>query len=435
VSGLLIAAPHSGSGKTLVTLGLLRALRNRGVRAASAKAGPDYVDPAFHAAATGRGCVNLDPWAMRPDYIRLLAQDASADADMLVVEGMMGLFDGAADGKGSSADLAALLGLRIVLVIDCARQSHSTAALAQGFLSFRPSLKFAGVILNRVGTARHEAMLRQALAPLGVVILGVLKSYPQLELPSRHLGLVQASENANLELFLSAAARVIEDDVDVAALLQHRHHGAKTAENRNIAIIPPPRQRIAIARDQAHAFSYPHLLTGWKNAGAELSFFSPLEDEAPQSGCGMVYLPGGYPELHAAKLSGSEKFRAGMESARAGGAVIYGECGGYMTLGDGLIDSDGVAHRMLGFLPVETSFAKAKRHLGYRRLTGAPGSPFPGSYTAHEFHYSTVTRQGAGNPLFKAGDALGEDLGNCGLIDGNVCGSYMHLIDVMEARP
>ena len=435
MSGLLIAAPHSGSGKTLFTLGLLRALRDRGVRTASAKAGPDYLDPAFHAAATGRDCVNLDPWAMRPEFLRSLAGQARADADMLVVEGMMGLYDAAADGKGSSADLAELLGLNIVLVIDCARQSHSVAALAQGFLKFRPGLRFAGIILNRVATDRHEMMLRQALTQAGAPILGVLKSYPQLELPSRHLGLVQAGENANLELFLVAAARAIEDSVNVAELLPHGNQGAIYAENRKIAIIPPPRQRIAVARDRAYAFSYPHLLTGWRNGGAELSFFSPLEDEAPQSGCDMVYLPGGYPELHAARLSGSEKFRAGMESARTGGAVIYGECGGFMTLGDGLIDSDGARHRMLGFLPLETSFAETARHLGYRRLRGVPGSPFPGSYAAHEFHYSTVRRQGRTDPLFQAADALGADLGPCGLLEGNVCGSYAHLIDFSEVRP
>ena len=433
MNGILIAAPHSGSGKTTVTLGILRALKEQGVRVSSAKAGPDYIDPAFHAAASGRDCVNLDPWAMRPDLLLKLADDLSVEAECLVVEGMMGLFDGAADGKGSCADLAQLLGLPIVLVVDCAKQSHSVAALVSGFVNFRPGLTFAGVILNNVASARHEAMLRQGLAVLSTPILGVLPPSPALSLPSRHLGLVQSAEHANLELFIAASARAMEAGIDLAALLQVGQRAEKYGENAEIDIISPPAQRIAVARDQACAFSYPHILTGWKKAGAELCLFSPLENEAPQADCGMDYLPGGCPELFAARLSEAENFRAGMEAARGRGAVIYGECGGYMLLGESLTDAEGTAHRMLGFLPVETSFAERKRSLGYRRLRGAAGSPFAGRYTAHEFHYSTVQRQGAGQALFSAEDALGNDLGPAGLADRNVCGSYMHLIDLAAA--
>ena len=430
MNGFLIAAPHSGSGKTIVTLGVLRALRDRGARVAPAKAGPDYIDPAFHAAACGRDCVNLDPWAMRPELIASLTAEFSEDADMLVVEGMMGLFDGAADGKGSSADLATLLGLPIVLVVDCARQSQSIAALVQGFANFRPGLTIAGVILNRVSNDRHESMLRQALLPLHVAIFGVLPPLPELSLDSRHLGLVQAHENLSLELLLSSAARAMAEHVDLKALSRLGQRAGKYGDKTNIAIIPPPGQRISIANDLATAFSYPHILRGWRNAGAELSFFSPLENEAPRVGCDMVYLPGGYPELYAARLSNSQNFRAGMELARERGAVIYGECGGYMLLGEGLIDADDAGHRMLGFLPLETSFAVKQRHLGYRRLRGAVGSPFPAEYAGHEFHYSTVLRQDRGQQLFQATDALGKDLGPAGLVDRNVCGSYMHLIDL-----
>jgi cobyrinic acid a,c-diamide synthase len=433
MNGFLIAAPHSGSGKTTVTLGILRALRERGLSVASAKAGPDYIDPAFHAAATGRDCVNLDPWAMRPEMLLKLAHEQSLNADVLVVEGMMGLFDGAADGRGSSADLTLFLGLPVVMVIDCARQSHSIAALVFGFAAFRPGLEIAGVILNNVGSARHEAMLRQALGSLSTPILGVLPPSAALSLPSRHLGLVQSAEHENLELFIAAAARAMEAGIDLTTLLQFGHRAGNYGKSAEIAIIPPPAQHIAVAQDQACAFSYPHILTGWKKAGAEISLFSPLENEAPQSDCGMVYLPGGYPELFAARLSEAREFRAGMEAARERGAVIYGECGGYMLLGESLTDADGAPHRMLGFLPLETSFAVKKRNLGYRRLSGAVGSPFPGRYCAHEFHYSTVVRQGAGRPLFLAEDALENDLGPAGLVDANVCGSYMHLIDLAAA--
>ena len=433
MNGFLIAAPHSGSGKTTVTLGILRALRNRGLLVASAKAGPDYIDPAFHAAASGRECVNLDPWAMRPELLLQLAHDQSENADVFVTEGMMGLFDGAADGRGSSADLAQLLGLPVVLVVDCARQSQSVTALVSGFASFRPEVKIAGVILNNVASLRHETMLRQALAGLSTPVLGALAPSPGLTLPSRHLGLVQAREHGNLELFVAAAARAMEAGVDLEALLQIGQRAQNIGGNGKADIIPPPAQRIAIAHDDALAFSYPHVLAGWRKAGAELCSFSPLGNESPRADCGMVYLPGGYPELFAARLSEAEKFRAGMEAARERGAVIYGECGGYMLLGKGLTDADGAPHRMLGFLPLETDFSVRKRSLGYRRVKGSAGSPFAGRYTAHEFHYSTIKYQGAGQSLFAAEDALGSDLGPCGLIDGNVCGSYMHLIDLAAA--
>lgn len=433
MNGFLIAAPHSGSGKTTVTLGILRALRERGVRVSSAKAGPDYIDPAFHAAASGRECVNLDPWAMRPQMLANLASEVAKDADCLVVEGMMGLFDGAADGKGSSADLAETLGMPVVLVADCARQSHSIAAVISGFVNFRRGVQIAGIILNNVASGRHEAMIRQALSVLSTPILGVLPPLTALSLPSRHLGLVQAQEHAHLELFVTSVAAAVERAINLDTLLKLGHWTQNSVKTAQFDIIPPPAQRIAVGRDAATAFSYPHILTGWKKAGAELSFFSPLENEAPQVDCGMVYLPGGYPELFAARLSDAGNFRAGMEAARARGAVIYGECGGFMLLGESLVDADGHAHRMLGFLPLATSFAVKKRHLGYRRVRGFPGQVFSGAYTAHEFHYSSVTKQGAADPLFTAQDALGNDLGPAGLSDGKVCGSYIHLIDCAAA--
>jgi cobyrinic acid a,c-diamide synthase len=403
------------------------------VRIASAKAGPDYIDPAYHAAATACDCVNLDPWAMRPEQIRALALEASADSDLIVVEGMMGLFDGAADRQGSTADLAVMLGLPVVLVVDCTKQSHSVAALVHGFSTYRPSVGIAGVILNRVASPRQERMIRTALAPQGVPILGVLPQLPELQLPSRHLGLVQAHEHVDLELFLVAGGRWVNQHCDVEALLHLGDASLNSGQNQSLAIISPPAQTIAVARDVACAFSYPHILTGWKKSGAELSFFSPLEDEAPAANCGMVFLPGGYPELYAGRLSACASFRAGMNEAQKRGAVIYGECGGYMLLGDGLISADGASHRMLGLLPLQTSFAQKGRKLGYRRLRGVSGSPFPHSYTAHEFHYTTVSRHGDADPLFYASDALGENLGQVGMMRGNVSGSYMHLIDLAGA--
>lgn len=429
MNGFLVAAPQSGSGKTVVTLGLLRALGKRGLDVRSAKAGPDYIDPAFHAAATGTACINLDPWAMRRELIKRNASQHAAQGDLLIVEAMMGLFDGAADGTGSAADLAIALDLPIVLVVDASRMAHSIGALVSGFVQHRQGLRVSGVVLNRVGSARHEAMLRSALEPLDVAVLGVVPSHNGLALPSRHLGLVQASEHEALETFIERAADLMESWCDLDALSALIYPAPDTNEVEPLA---PLAQSIAVARDEAFAFCYPHLLDGWRSQGAAISFFSPLVDEGPNATADAVYLPGGYPELHAGDLANAAGFKAGMEAARKKGAVIYGECGGYMVLGDALIDADGASHPMLGFLPLETSFAQRTRHLGYRRLKALGASPWQGRLTAHEFHYSTLVHKGGGDALFECADATGVELGLAGQRIGNVCGSYMHIIDQVK---
>ncbi|MER0237644.1 cobyrinate a,c-diamide synthase [Fulvimarina sp. MAC8] len=429
MSGLLIAAPSSGAGKTTITLALLAALKQRGVKLASAKAGPDYIDPAFHAAASGQPCVNLDPWAMRPDLLQALAADASETADVFVVEAMMGLFDGAADGTGSAADLANHLGLKTVLVVDCAKQSHSVAALVSGFANFRSSTRIAGLILNRVGSPRHDALLREALAPLDIPVLACIPREPELVLPERHLGLVQAGEHGNLPAFLQRAAEIFIENADLDALIDLARP-PKIRPTIEPARLPPLGQHMAIARDEAFAFIYPHLVVGWRKAGAELSFFSPLADEAPDETADAVYLPGGYPELHAGKLASASRFKAGTTAAAERGAIVYGECGGYMTLGSGLVDAAGTRHEMLGILPLATSFETRKLHLGYRRVTPFGSSPFSAPMTAHEFHYATILEQGGGPALFDAQDARNEVLGGHGQITGNVFGSFLHLIDL-----
>lgn len=434
MSGLLIAAPASGSGKTVVTLGLMRALRRHGLCVAPGKAGPDYIDPAFHAAASGAACFNFDPWAMRPALLRAQAGQL-ATSGVLVIEAMMGLFDGAADGTGSAGDLAASLSLSVVLVVDCGRTSQSVAALVTGFARFRRDVRVAGVVLNRVGSDRHEAMLRAAMAQTEVPVLGCLRTDPKLSLPERHLGLVQAGEHAALETFIEGAADAVESGVDLDALLALSKDAALDCPVGAVDGLPPPGQRVAVARDVAFAFSYPHLLEGWRRQGAELSFFSPLADEAPAVGVDAIYLPGGYPELHAGILAQAAHFRSGMGSAAARGLRIYGECGGYMVLGEGLVDADGHRHAMLGLLPLVTSYATRKRHLGYRRLRSLAPDLLSGCYCGHEFHYSTVVSEGRADRLFEAEDALGETLGEVGLRRGSVAGSYMHLIDLAGDRP
>lgn len=429
MKGLIIAAPQSGSGKTTITLGLLRALKRNRVPLAPGKAGPDYIDPVFHEIASGGTCFNYDPWAMRDDLIAANASLATQGDRTLVIEAMMGLFDGAADGKGSSADLAALLGLPVILVIDCARMSHSVAAIAQGFAQFSPNVLVAGVILNRVGSERHEMMLRNALMKANVDVFGVIPKQTDFVLPERHLGLVQARENPDIDLQIDRIADRIEMHVDIDAVRRVSRQTVPFTAPANILRLPPPGQRIAVARDLAFAFSYEHMLFGWQRRGAEISFFSPLADEAPASGSDAVILPGGYPELHAGTLAAAQNFRHGVDLAIGHGAQVYGECGGFMVLGEGLIDADGVRHEMIGALPVVTTFGRRERHLGYRRLKPLDGFFWDMPLTAHEFHYSTIEQEGIADRLFAAEDAEGRDLGLFGLRRGSVSGSYMHVID------
>ncbi|KQS72759.1 cobyrinic acid a,c-diamide synthase [Rhizobium sp. Leaf371] len=434
MSGILIAAPSSGSGKTTITLGLLRALRRRGVAVSPGKAGPDYIDPAFHTAACGIACVNYDPWAMRSALLDAQAAQGRRNGRLLVIEAMMGLFDAAMDGTGAPADLAAALGLPVVLVVDCGRMAQSVAALVSGYARFRPDVRLAGVILNKVGSPKHEAMLRGALAGIDMPVLGTIGRDPALALPERHLGLVQAGEHGGLDRFIEHAADAVEAGCDLDALvaLGAEAHPARLVHgpvHGQIAAMDPLGARIAIARDVAFAFAYAHLLAGWHASGAHLSFFSPLADEAPAEECDAVYLPGGYPELHAGRLAAASTFRSGMQAAADRHARIFGECGGYMTLGEGMIDAAGTRHAMLGLLPLTTSFAERRRHLGYRRVRPLDETGFFRPMMAHEFHYATIVSEGDAAPLFAVEDAAGTSLGTAGLRVGSVSGSFMHLID------
>ncbi len=439
--GLLVAAPSSGSGKTTVTLALLRALKRRGVVVSSVKVGPDYIDPAFHRAASGRSCLNLDGWAMRPQTLAAAVAQAEAGAELIVGEGVMGLFDGApVSGSrglaaGSTAEVAALTGWPVVLVVDCKGLGASVAALAQGFARFHDAVGLAGVILNNVASPRHEALLRAACAAADLTVFGAVARDAALARPSRHLGLVQAGEDAGLESFLDAAAGTVARQVDLAAL---RAAATPARLGGGTDVVPPPLpplgQRIAVAADLAFAFAYPLLLAAWHRAGASVLPFSPLADEAPDGAADAVYLPGGYPELHAGRLAANTRFLDGLRAAAARGAAVYGECGGYMVLGQGLEDGEGRRHAMAGLLPLETSFREPARHLGYRRaclLTNGPLGAGGAAFRAHEFHYARVL--GAEGPaetaLFEAQAADGGGAARVGQRRGRVCGSFLHLID------
>jgi cobyrinic acid a,c-diamide synthase len=425
--GVIIAAPCSGSGKTVVTLALLRALAHSGLDIASAKVGPDYIDPRFHAAATGRPCLNLDQWAMRPGTMARHLTSLSKDAELIVIEGVMGLYDGPETGKGSTADLAIAFNLPVVLVVDCSHQAQSVAALVSGFGLFNPQLTLAGVILNRVSSPRHTQLLSQALDAISVPVLGAVPRVDHLALPSRHLGLVQAGEHRELETFLDTAADFVAKSVDLTRL--HGLARAVAPVDEAAPALPPLAQRIAVADDEAFGFAYPHLLAGWRDQGADILPFSPLANQAPDDSAGAVFLPGGYPELHGHTLSTAAEFLSGLRNAAHRGALIYGECGGFMVLGETIIDSVGNHHAMSGLLPVSTSFYRRKLQLGYRNLTHDSPLPWPKNLCGHEFHFSTVDTAGDAPPLFEAADTAGRPLGPIGMGLGNVMGSYAHIID------
>ncbi len=418
----------------MFTLGLLRHLALNGVSVASAKAGPDYIDPAFHAAATGRACLNLDPWAMRPKTLAGAVGALSKGAEIIICEGVMGLFDGADLDKGSTADLSVTTGWPVILIVDARAQGASAAAVVKGFAGFRPDLNIAGVVFNRTGAGRHIRILQDSCTRHvpEIPVLGFLPRHQSLALPDRHLGLVQAAEHDDLEAFLDAAADLVGKAVNVKALQGLAQPWPKASAEKVAVPLPPLGQRIAVAADHAFRFSYPLVLDGWRAQGSEVVLFSPLANESPPADADAVYLPGGYPELHAGRLAASNAFLDGLCNAANRGAAVYGECGGYMVLGHGIEDAEGRRHAMAGLLPLETSFARRQLHLGYRRATlsaegplGRAGARFRG----HEFHYATLAKEGPAQPLFTSVDVEGIDHGPAGLVDGRVAGSFIHLID------
>ena len=441
----LLAAPHSASGKSLVCLSLLAAYAARGVSVASVKVGPDYIDAAFHRAASGGGCVNLDGWGMRRETLERLAGFAGEGAELLVAEGVMGLFDGARDGRGSTADIAALTGWPVVLVVDGRGMGHSIGALAKGFADFREEVRVRGVILNRVASPLHRRLLEKGCVEAGLAVFGALPEEPGLRIPHRHLGLVQAGEHPDLPAVLELGAKLARKHLDLDGLLGLARSGSPsigqgaTGQGESGADAPfaPPAQHMAVARDAAFSFLYPHWLTAWRRAGATLSFFSPLADEPPHSQAGFVFLPGGYPELHAGRLAAASRFLAGVTAAAQRGAIIYGECGGYMMLGRSLQDAEGGTHAGAGLLPLESRFP-ARRTLGYRHMRvvadgflGGKGAAFRG----HEFHFAAEAPASGERPppLFRlrppSEGKHTPPLQAAGMRIGAVMGSFAHLID------
>ncbi len=427
--GLLVSAPASGTGKTTVMLGLLRALSEDGLTVQPFKSGPDYIDPAFHRAATGRASFNLDTWAMDEALFGAISAEAKG-ADIAVAEGSMGLFDGVATkgqrGFGSSAETAKALGWPVILVLDVGGQAQSAAATALGFARYDPELPIAGVILNRVASPRHERLTRLGMDRAGLPVLGALPRRGDLALPERHLGLVQAVEHTDLEAAIAGYAAFLREHVDLPAI-QAAATGVGLQQQGSLP--PPPAQRIALAQDAAFSFAYPHLLEGWRRAGAEIVPFSPLADEPPDGSADLVWLPGGYPELHAGALAAAGTFLRGLRD-HAVAKPVHGECGGYMALGSALIDKDGVRHEMAGLLGLVTSYEKRKFHLGYRRAVlkePVPGYAPGHALRGHEFHYSSILEE-PDAPLAEVSDADGNPVPETGSRRGHVTGTFFHLI-------
>jgi cobyrinic acid a,c-diamide synthase len=429
---IIIGAPRSGSGKTSITIGILRALARRGIRVRGAKSGPDYIDPGFHEAATGLPGVNLDSWAMAPSLLNALAGNAAGDADALILESAMGLFDGipGSPGRsGSAADLAALYGIPSLLVLDVSGQSTTAAAVAKGFAGYRAGVRIAGVVLNRLGSERHRRLCTEAVEALGLPVVGAVMRDPTLTMPERHLGLVQAGEHDDLMAFIDRMADMVERSLDLDLVLRLATP-LQPAEGDFSASLPPPGQRVALAQDRAFTFLYPHVAAHWRAAGAELVPFSPLADEAPRDDCDVCWLPGGYPELHAGRLAAAANFRAGMQRFAAT-RPVHGECGGFMVLGQTLEDADGVSHGMLGLLGHSTSFARRKMNLGYRQARLEADCALGNAGTlvrGHEFHYARMVAAGDDAPLADLADGEGNPLGSSGFRRDRVSGTFFHAI-------
>jgi len=422
IPAILIAGTHSGVGKTTVALGLMAALRARGLIVQPFKVGPDFIDPSHHEAICGRPSRNLDPFMMGLDGIRRSFCSAIVGADVAVVEGVMGLFDGLdATEVGSSAQVAKALGIAVLLVVNVHGMSRSVGAVEAGFLGFDPSVRLAGTILNRVGSERHLSTLKNSLR---LPVFGALPRAKEMEMQSRHLGLVMGFER---EHDLKALASLLEDHAAIDEILALR---ASPCEVPKPEARVPNSVRIGVAQDEAFCFYYHDNLRELQRGGAELVSFSPLRDDLPD--VDGLYIGGGYPEMHAAELERAQA-RDQIKRASEDGMPIYGECGGLMYLGEG-IEADGGIRRMVGALPGTTIMTKKIQALGYveAEVTGQNTLVVPGKVLrGHEFHYSRFEcerdasfayRLRRGKGIEKARDGKSLD----GLVEHNTLGGYLH---------
>ena len=418
---LVVAGTHSGVGKTTVAVGLMAAFRATGLTVGAAKVGPDFIDPGYHSLAVGRPSRNLDIWMCGSDAILPLAGRAGAGCDLLVVEGVMGLFDGAGDGTPSStAEVAVLLDAPVILVVDASSMSQSVAALVHGFASFDPRIRIAGVILNRVGSPGHETMLREAVEPLGLPVVGVLGRDDRLAWRDRHLGLIPVAEDPDgVRASLELLSTLITKSCDLDAI-----HTIARARSAPVTVVAPPTARriggarIAIAAGPAFSFVYPDNLEALAEAGAELVPFDPCVDEELPHGCVALVAGGGFPEVYSGQLSQNTRLLADVRKRIDEGLVVWAECGGLLWLCRQL---DGA--RMVGAVPTDAVMTQ-RLTLGYRTAVSQVDSPLgPAGITmrGHEFHYSVTT------PAGDAMDLVGRHgRGPGGFAMRNMFASYLH---------
>jgi len=422
---VVVAGTSSGSGKTTVATGLIGALRARGRTVQGFKVGPDYIDPSYHALASGRPGRNLDAFLSGPELIAPLVRHGAAGADIAVIEGVMGMFDGAS-GRGelaSTAHVAKLLAAPVILVLDASAMARSAAAIVHGFVSFDPEVNLAGVIFNRVGSDGHADLLREAVAPLGIPVLGALRRDERVAAPERHLGLVPADEREPRAVAaLTALAELIDSSIDldaVARLARAAPDLTGPAWSPAPAGEPTP-ARIAIARGPAFSFHYEENLELLRAAGAELAPFDPSADAALPPDTGGLILAGGFPEMFGAELAANAPLRAEVRALAARGRPVLAECGGLLYLLESL---DG--HPMCGVLPGHGEMA-GRLTLGYRQARAVTATPWLDAgdeVRGHEFHYSAVR---TGGPPAWALSARGETRSE-GVVAGSVQASYLHV--------
>lgn len=429
---LIIAGERSGVGKTTITLALLAYLRQKGIDVQSFKVGPDYIDPMFHRWVTGRPCYNLDPVLTSEAYVQRSFAQHSTSAAAALIEGVMGLFDGASGTEdiASTAHIACLLDVPVLLVLDCARLARSVAAIAHGYRSFDPRIHIAGVILNRVGSDRHLTLLKDALAGLNLPIFGVLHRHDQITIPDRHLGLVPTEELGQMGELCDRLAAIAQTSFAWDQLMPLLASSAVRANSHSSQRFCPVGDAVAIAvaRDAAFNFYYPDNLESLVALGAELHFWSPLQDAALPPNVSGLYFGGGFPEVFAAKLAANQKAQQAVKAAIAQGIPVYGECGGLMYLSQAIVDFDGQRWPMVGALPTAAQMG-SRLTLGYRRAIAQQHSPLVSSGTevwGHEFHRSTLTAL-PDMPLYQMQRFDGQALPGEGWRSPTLHASYVHL--------
>jgi cobyrinic acid a,c-diamide synthase len=430
---LVIAAPASGAGKTTVVAALGRALRRRGLRVQPFKVGPDYIDPGYHERATGRPSRNLDTWMVPPMALRELFDRAAADADVALIEGMMGLFDGReSTDEGSTAHLAKLLDAPVFVIVDVGKTSRSAGAIALGCQQFDPALRVVGFILNGIGGDVHRSWASDAITrATGLPVLGALPHRDDLTLPERHLGLIPTTEQRLDDAFFERLADQIESSFDLNALLEAGRVSDRPRRAKPILFPSSPRPAsasIGIAIDEAFGFYYEDNLDLLRAWGARLVPFSPLRDQALPPNVGALYLGGGFPELYAEALAANTSLHAAIRRAAADGLPIYAECGGLMYLSQGITDFEGRRHAMVGLVPAWSVMTKRRLTLGYREVRARINTPLlrQGDVArGHEFHWSVLE-----TPLpleTGAYDVVGAPVSVEGYACKNVLASYCHL--------